>query len=161
MGRHAETRERKGEEWRIVTKWARGRIYWGGVRNARGYSLLWPWGPSAITAGSGNPRGSAPFDQYENHRDHTTTPLSITCSQWAAGADHRTSMRITDTVWLRYRSHATLWPLYESKGVDNTELTSQPMTRIRISYSSSRWMYPETACNASKEARMPNKTGSL
>ena len=52
-------------------------------------------------------RGSAPFDQYENHRDHTTTPLSITCSQWVAGADPRTSMRITDTDWLRYRSHAT------------------------------------------------------
>ena len=32
---------------------------------------------------------------------------------------------------------------------------------FRLIYSSSRCKYPETACNASKEVRMPNKTGSL
>ena len=47
---------------------------------------------------SSNSRGSAPFDQYENHRDHTTTPLSITYSQWVSRANPLTTMRVTHTV---------------------------------------------------------------
>jgi len=53
---------------------------------------------SVATLRGSDSRESAPSDQYENHRDHRTTPLSIICSQWAAGGDPRTSMRITDTV---------------------------------------------------------------